>query len=78
MLGLYIYAYMSPKLELKTANQFYIYDKNEELVYQGSGNSEWVDIEDISPNLINAVISVEDKNFYQHQGFDYLRIAKCL
>ncbi len=78
MLGLYIYAYMSPKLELKTANQFYIYDKNEELVYQGSGNSEWVDIEDISPNLINAVISVEDKNFYQHQGFDYLRIAKAM
>jgi membrane peptidoglycan carboxypeptidase len=28
--------------------------------------------------LINAVISVEDKNFYYHHGFDYLRISKAL
>jgi len=78
MIGLYTYAYLSPKLELKTANRFYLYDSNEALVFQGSGNSEWVDFEDISPNLINAVISVEDKSFYSHHGFDYLRIAKAM
>ncbi len=78
MVGLYTYAFLSPKLELKTANRFFLYDNNENLVYQGSGNSEWVDFEDINKNLINAVISVEDKSFYNHHGFDYLRIAKAM
>ena len=76
--GLYTYAYFSPKLELASVGQMYIYDKDDNLIYQGSGTSEWVDLEDISENLLNAVISVEDKNFYTHQGFDYLRIAKAM
>ena len=78
IIGLYTYAYLSPKLELKTAGQYYIYDTNEELVYQGSSTSEWVSLEDINYNLIHAVVSVEDKNFYHHHGFDYLRIAKAM
>ncbi len=78
ILGLYIYAFVSPKLELKTAGQYYIYDNDDLLVYQGSSTSEWVDLEDINYNLIDAVVSVEDKNFYNHHGFDYLRIAKAM
>ena len=78
IIGLYLYAYLSPKLELRTAGQYYIYDTNDDLVYQGSSTSEWVSLEDINYNLINAVISVEDKNFYNHHGFDYLRIAKAM
>lgn len=78
MTGLYTYAYFSPKLELTSIGQMYIYDKDENLVYQGSGSSEWVNLNEISPYLIDAVINVEDKNFYKHQGFDYLRIAKAM
>ncbi len=78
IIGLYTYAYLSPKLELKTAGQYYIYDGKDELVYQGSSTREWVDLDDINYQLINAVISVEDKNFYHHHGFDYLRIAKAM
>jgi len=76
--SLYIYVYFSPKLELANVGQMYIYDKDENLVYQGSGTSEWVSLDEISEHLIQAVISVEDKNFYTHQGFDYLRIAKAM
>lgn len=76
--GLYTYAYLSPKLELKTAGQFYIYDGTDHLLYEGSSTSKWVDLKDINYNLINAVVSIEDKNFYEHHGFDYLRIAKAL
>ena len=78
IIGLYTYAYLSPKLELRTAGQYYIYDSSDELIYQGSSTSEWVSLEDINYNLINAVVSVEDKNFYHHHGFDYLRIAKAM
>ncbi|WML50468.1 PBP1A family penicillin-binding protein [Neobacillus sp. PS3-34] len=35
----------------------------------------WVSLKDVSPYLIEATISVEDKNFFQHNGFDYKRIA---
>ena len=76
--GLYLYAYLSPKLDIKNANQFYIYDDQENLVYQGSGNNDWVSLDEISPNLINAVLSTEDKKFYKHHGFDYLRIVKAM
>lgn len=78
LIGLYTYAYFSPKIELKSTNQYYLYDKDEELVFAGSGSEEWVDIDSISPCLIDAVISIEDKNFYNHHGFDYLRIIKAM
>ncbi len=77
-MGLYTYAFLSPKLELRTAGQYHIYDNKDELLYQGSSTSSWVSLDDINYNLINAVISVEDKNFYNHHGFDYLRIAKAM
>ncbi len=77
MTGLYTYAYFSPKLELTSIGQMYIYDNANTLVYQGSGTSEWVNLNEISSYLKDAVISVEDKNFYKHHGFDYLRIIKA-
>nr|WP_246407418.1 PBP1A family penicillin-binding protein [Geomicrobium halophilum] len=36
---------------------------------------EWTDLEDVSPYVIDAFISVEDRKFYEHHGFDYTRIA---
>ena len=78
IIGLYTYAYLSPKLDLKTSGSLYLYDNQNELLYQGSRSNEWVNLEDISENLVNAVIAVEDKNFYDHHGFDYLRIAKAM
>ncbi len=75
---LYVYAYLSPGIDIKTSNSLYIYDNNENLVYQGSRNNEWVSLNDVSENFINAILSTEDKHFYTHMGFDYLRIAKSL
>ena len=33
---------------------------------------------EISPNIKNAVIAIEDKRFYQHEGVDYQGIARAL
>ena len=76
-IGIYVYALFSPKLELTNLGKIFIYDQNENMIYQGSGSSDWISLNDISDNLKNAVISVEDKNFYNHHGFDYLRIIKA-
>ena len=78
LIGLYTYAYLSPKLDLKKSGSLYIYDNKDELLYQGSRNNEWANLSDISTYLVDAVISVEDKNFYDHHGFYYLRIAKAM
>ena len=75
---MYIYAYLSPKTIIKNANKYYIYDKNNDIVYQGSSTSKWVKLEDVSKYYIDAVISIEDKNFYKHSGFDYPRILKAM
>lgn len=78
LISLYIYSYFSPTLDIKNTGQMYIYDDEERLVFQGSSSNEWIEIENINVNLINAVLAAEDKHFYTHQGFDYLRILKAM
>jgi 1A family penicillin-binding protein len=75
---LYIYARTTPKLQIRSANSISLYDDNDNLFFQGTGSSKWVSLENISQDLINATIAIEDKNFYKHNGFDYLRIIKAL
>ena len=75
--GIYIYATITPKLAIDGANGYYLYDNNENL-YTGTASEDWISLDNISDNLINATISAEDKNFYKHHGFDYPRIIKAL
>ncbi|TYS17938.1 penicillin-binding protein [Rossellomorea vietnamensis] len=35
----------------------------------------WVPLEDISPDLIDATLAIEDKGFFSHHGFDFKRIT---
>ncbi|MBE6151956.1 MAG: PBP1A family penicillin-binding protein [Firmicutes bacterium] len=74
--GLYFVARLTPKLTIKEANKYVFYDINEQ-TYNPSKES-WVSLDNISDHLINATIAIEDKNFYNHQGFDFLRILKAL
>ena len=39
---------------------------------------EKVSIDDIPPNLKNAVIATEDKNFYKHRGFDTVGLVRSV
>ena len=75
-LSLYIYGHFTKKLPVTLANKYYFYDINNNL-YNGN-NDNWVKLDQISENLINATIAAEDKHFYNHIGFDYLRIGKAL
>ncbi|RUL53128.1 transglycosylase domain-containing protein [Lysinibacillus antri] len=38
----------------------------------------WVELDEISPYLLDATVAVEDKDFYTHSGFDFSRIASAL
>lgn len=39
----------------------------------GEKDTEWVDLEDIPKDLINAVVAIEDKRFWTHHGVDWRR-----
>ena len=73
----FLYAKMSPKLEIKAANNITLYDKDQNVFFQGSQSKKWISLNEMSPILIEATISTEDKNFYKHFGFDFARIAKA-
>jgi penicillin-binding protein 1B len=63
----------SPRTEFTLEPQILtaLYDKNRE-------KRRLVKYDDIPAVLVNAVISIEDKRFFQHSGFDPIRIVKAL
>ena len=74
--SIYILASFSPIPIINGANKYEFLDCTEKTF--SASNDKWIKLDDISPYLIEATISLEDKNFYNHKGFDYLRIAKSL
>ena len=75
---LYFYIKITPKLDLKKTNNIILYDKDDKEFFRGNGSKEWINLSLINKDLINATIATEDKRFYYHNGFDYLRIMKSL
>lgn len=73
----YGYNRITETLEIKSANNISLYDNNSNLYFQGNGTGKWVSLNDISKNVIDATVSTEDKKFYKHFGFDFLRIGKA-
>ena len=41
-------------------------------------NREWVTLDKISPNVVNALIATEDHRFYDHFGLDWRRTASSV
>ena len=77
-LGVYLYIKTGPKLEIRNANSFLMYDNKNELFFKGNGGLEWANLEDISDYVVEATINTEDQHFYKHFGFDFFRIIKAL
>ena len=73
--GIYLYAWMNPKLVLNSAKSYYFYDNNENLI---TGTDEWIGYDNINKNIINATVAIEDRHFFTHDGFDFLRIGKAI
>ena len=50
----------------------------QELASFKRANREWVKLEDISPNVIAALIATEDHRFYDHHGMDLKRTTSSV
>ena len=72
---LYVYCLITPKIQITRNQSYYLYDDSNNLIFN---NYSWLDLDQISDYLIDATISTEDRHFYHHIGFDYLRIGKAI
>ncbi|MGI6240124.1 MAG: transglycosylase domain-containing protein, partial [Christensenellales bacterium] len=74
----------TPQLDLETLKRqsqtSFIYDRYGNLIteYKGSENRIYASLDEIPQVLIDAVISIEDRRFYTHNGVDIKRIGGSL
>lgn len=81
--GIFVYIYNKTELNVQalasTNNGVELYDINNvqlENVY--NENKEIVNISDLPDYVKNAFIAIEDKRFYEHNGYDFKRIIKAM
>lgn len=73
------YLYMKilgpPPLAIPKSNLYYSADGS---IFGESNSGEkryWVGLDEISPSVVEAIIAIEDRTFYDHYGFDIKRIG---
>ncbi len=77
-----IFVKYSKKLqyEMPKKNTITILDNNNNYFFEinNANKQSYININDIDQDLINAFITIEDKNFYNHQGISLKRIAGAI
>jgi monofunctional biosynthetic peptidoglycan transglycosylase len=73
LVGLYKYVpvYASPLMFIRAYEQV---SRGEQIRW----HHQWVDLEEIAPDLPLAVMACEDQNFFNHSGFDWEAIQKVI
>lgn len=69
-----------PNVYINHPNFIQINDVNKEkqFTFIHDQIGDYVYLDQVSPAFISTLIQIEDKRFYSHHGFDYLRIGKSL
>lgn len=83
--GVYVNSYMNESLDidlhnLKLSYTSFIYTtdangkvKKAHTLYGGDNNRVWVDFDKIPQTMKDAMVAIEDKRFYEHEGVDWTR-----
>lgn len=82
-IGTYLFWGIPLPTQLNASNQpvsTKIFDRNGKLIYEIYTDQKRtpVSLSEVPADLKNATISIEDKNFYKNQGFDFVGIARAL
>jgi penicillin-binding protein 2D len=77
IIGVIVFAKIegAPPLAVQQTTIFYADDGSKIGESHNGQKRYWVNLDEISPTLINATIAVEDRKFFEHYGFDVKRIA---
>lgn len=65
--------------KLSVAQSTTIYDRDGNVLYvkYGEENRQYVTFDQISPNLIDATVAIEDDKYWEHPGFNALGILRA-
>lgn len=71
----FVYRWVNPPITILMLQRCVeqIFSKDREVRLQ----KDWVDLEDISPYMVTAVVAAEDGNFRHHRGFDFQAIENA-
>ncbi|MBM7095537.1 PBP1A family penicillin-binding protein [Bacillus sp. H-16] len=73
----YVYQLGAPSLSVPETTVIYSAD-GEVIGEQHEGqNRHWIPLEEMGDNILLATVAIEDRKFYDHHGFDMLRIARA-
>lgn len=77
--GFYLVCAILPRPELVKNSSIRLYDDEMTVFYKTSNqaNIDWIKYEDIPQQVIDVTVSIEDKRYFQHFGFDPFRLAKA-
>lgn len=66
--------------EITDVKKIKMYDDNGKIFYEINNlhESTYISLNDISENVKTTFVTIEDKHFYAHSGFDIYRIGKAL
>lgn len=67
----------APPIQVDQSTIFYGADDSIIGEHHNGQQQYWAPLEDMSPNVVDAAIAVEDREFYDHNGFDIPRIASA-
>lgn len=76
----YIIAFLSGKPPIGKSSYLEMYDNEQVVFYQANheNSGAYISLDEVSPYFIESIIAIEDKNFYQHHGFDIVGIARAI
>jgi len=74
----YIKKQSLPEIDDLKKMEFYSNDNTLFFELSHNHNENYVNLPEISINMIKAILCAEDQSFYEHHGFDYKRIIKSL
>lgn len=78
--AIYLTSFLLGPPDLQMDQNTILYSTNEEVIGEERGPEyrQWVELSDMSEEIIAATLLTEDQNFYNHHGFDLKRIMGAI
>src|SRR5690625_844371 len=77
--SIYVISFLLGPPEITNERNTIYYDQDGAIIGEERGleGRYWIDISNVSPDIIQAAITIEDRNFFEHNGFDLKRILRA-